>query len=257
MTGKFIETMKPKLVLWLAFVLSGGLCGCPIAPSQAQAATRTTAEGTWAKTLKTPWTDTKVVLYRADGQVVQLDAKEAVYTVWSTKNPENQHKPFDFPMAAFIDPATRNVWIGGVNTGQVETNEGIGNLTYTNLFVETHSQIVRADNVMYDGIIDWDESLIKEAQPGEGLERVIDQFDKATGGSLPFYQAQWEINVSSYFRDGFFSIKGWMHCSIEMQHIEISNGKLRLDFTSPAYKTKGSVWLDLNKGKVLKAIEYK
>ena len=199
----------------------------------------------------------KVVLYRANGQVVQLNAKAAVYTIWSAKNPAGRQKGFDFPMAAFIDPATRNVWIGGVNTGQVETNGGSGDLTYTNLYVETDSQIIRADNVMYDGIFNWNESLIKRAQPGEELDAVVNRFETNTNGSLPFSQAHWECNVGGYFRDGFFSIKGWMHPGMEIQHIEVSNRKLRLDFKSPACKTKGSVWMDLNKGKVLEAIEYK
>jgi hypothetical protein len=249
--------MKPKLILCLALVLSGGLFGCSRTDRLHVAISRTTAEGTWLKALKTPWADTKVVLYRATGGVVQLDAKKAVYSVWSTKNPTNQSKAFDFPMTAFVDPATGKVWIGEVNASQVETNEGIGILTYSNLYVETESEIIRADNVMTDGVFDWAESLIKQVQPGEGLDAVIKHFETNTNGSMPFCQAFWESNISGYFQNGFFSKNGWMDIDMEIQHIETSAGKLRLHFKSPAYGTTGSVWLDLKTGKVLKAVEDK
>jgi hypothetical protein len=204
-------------------------------------------------------------LYRATGEVLPLDAKSAIYTVWSTVNPTNQHKVFDIPVTAFTDPATRKVWIGWVNSGDVETNEyenddhtvSTNYLTYTNLYFETDSEIFKGDNVMNDGTFNWDESMIKQAQPGEGLDAVIDRFEKNVGGAWPFSHTHGESRFSDYFQDDFFSSGNLGSQSTPIQRIEVSNGKLRLDFNSQQYKTTASVWLDLKTFQVRQIIEYR
>jgi hypothetical protein len=171
--------MKPKILFYLVLALGGGLWIAFISSARFSnwlferqqnpdrpAVIYAAAEGTWAKKLKTPWVNTKVVLYRSNGQIVQLNAKQAVYTVWSTKGSTNESKGFDYPVAAFIDPATGNVWIGGVIARDVETNNEtmvldesyVDYLATTNFFIENDSEILVTDNEIYDGTFQWGES---------------------------------------------------------------------------------------------------
>jgi hypothetical protein len=271
--------MKPKLILglalvvvgswWIVFFASGKLTNWLYDRQQRQnepTVTRIRPEGLWAKKLKTPWTDTKIVLYRATGEVIQLNAKQAVYTVWSIKNPAKKGKEFDCPVTTFIDPETRNVWIGGVDTGQVETNEyenahhivSTNYLVYTNFFIENDSEILRGDSTLVDGTFACDESVIQKAQPNEGLDSVIERFDKSTNTAWPFSSADWTTGFFHDFRDGFFDSGEYLGNQVtQIQHIEVANGKLRLDFNSHKFGTVGSVWLNLKTLKVIKATEHK
>jgi len=270
--------MKPKLIFYLALVLFGGLWIIFISSAKFsnwalerkrnpnnQTVVNWAADWMWAKSPKTPRIDTKVVLYRANGQTVQLDAKAAVYSVFFKMNLTNQSKPLNYPVVAFIDPATRNVWIGLVNTSAVQKINFINDAgveltnyyTETNLYFETDSKIFVGDNVLCSGSFGCCESLIKQAPPGVGLDGVFDQVDKATGGLLPFPQVCWETFFGDCFRENFFSSGNLGAQSTPIQHIAVADGKLRLDFNSLKYGTKGSVWLDLKTFKVRRAIEYR
>lgn len=267
--------MKPKLILILALVLFAGLWivlitngrfgdwlykksrGETKTPDVLRMPPDTNFLKTLKiqKTLKTPWTDFKVSLLRADGQVVQLNAKKAVYTIHITKLPSGKpHKGFDVPVTAFIDPATGNVWIGQVNSGNVDTNE-IPALVYTNFYFETGAGIFAGDSVMSDGMFDCDESLIKNAYPGGDLNGVIQQFEKIE--AAPFNHVHWEIRLDNYFSKDFFQILGVMHGGMEIQSAEVTNENLQLDFNSQKYGARGSVWLNLKTQKVTKAVEHK
>ena len=267
--------MKPKLIFYLALVLLGGLWIALVTngrfedwlleKSRGETKTpdvlRDSPDTNFLKTLKiqktlkTPWTDFKVSLLRADGQVVQLDAKKAVYTIHITKIPNGKpHQGFDVPVTAFIDPATSNVWIGQVNSGNVDTNE-IPAVVHTNFYFESSAGIFAGDSVMFDGMFDCDESLIKNAYPSEDLNGVIQRFEKVE--AAPFNHVHWEIRLRHYFPEGFFQIPGVMHGSTEIQSAETTNGKLQLDFNSQKYGARGSVWLSLKTLKVVKAVEHK
>ena len=270
--------MKPKISFYLVLVFGGGLWIAFISSARFSnwllerqqnpdrpAVIYTAAEGTWAKKLKTPWANTKVVLYRSNGQIVQLNAKQAVYTVWSTKGSTNQSKGFDCPVAVFIDPATKKVWAGEVDAGEVETNVyqntddtvSTNYLIYTNLYFETASGIFRGDNVINDGTFDWDESVIKQAQPGEELNALIDRVETNTGTAWPFDHIHGESQFEDYFPDDFFSGNTLGTQSIPIQRIEVANGKLRLYIDSLKYKTTAGVWLDLKTFEVRRTIEYR
>jgi hypothetical protein len=215
--------------------------------------------------LKTPWTNSKVVLYRASGEVIQLDAKSAVYAAWSTKASTNAHKPIDIPVTAFIDPTTRKVWAGWVDAGEVETNEFENDdntvsknfLIFTNLYFETVSGIFRGDNVIWDGTFSWGESMVERAQTGEGLDSVIHQIETNTGSAGPFPHVIGISRFGDYFRDDFFSSGNMGSQSVPVKRIKVDNGKLRLDIDSLKYKTSASVWLDLKTFKVRKAVEFR
>jgi len=247
--------MKSKLLLCLALCLVAGLAGCSSAHPRSTAE-RLAPAGIWAKHLKTSWTNTAVVLHRANGEVVPLDAKQAVYTVKSI-NPAKPGKAFDRPVLAFMDPATRNVWIGGVDTGEVETNDFLGLVTYTNIFFESSAGIFRGGNVLTDGTFDCDESVIQKAQPGENLEAVIERYDKTADGPWPLSGAVWISTFQDAFRENFFYSGNLGSQSTPIQRVVVENGKLRLDFKSQKYGTTGNVWLDLNTLKVCRAVENK
>jgi hypothetical protein len=186
--------MKPKLIPCLALVLSCVLwVGCH--PSVDSGTVRQPAYGRWARQLKSSWTPAKIVLYRNSGEVVLLDAREAVYFVWSKTNSAGGRKGFDFPMMAFIDPATRNVWIGGVDTNPSDPADGV----YTNYFMETDSKILRAGNNLVDGVFDCQESPIQKAQPAETLDSVIGRYEKLDDDTLPFSPGNWLVRLADRF----------------------------------------------------------
>jgi len=266
--------MKPKLIfyialallggLWIALVTNGRFEGWLLEKSRGETKTpdalRDPPDTNFfktlkiQKTLKTPWTDFKVSLLRADGQVAQLDAKKAVYTIHITKIPNGKpHQGFDVPVTAFIDPATSNVWIGQVNPGNVDTNE-IPAVVHTNFYFEAGAGIFAGDSVMFDGMFDCDESLIKNTYPGEDLNGVIQRFEKIE--ATPFNHVHWEIRLNNYFQKGFFRKDDWK-VDIQIQREKVTRGKLQLDFKSPEFGTTASVWLDLKTLKVVKAVEHK
>jgi hypothetical protein len=47
-----------------------------------------------------------------------------------------------------------------------------------------------------------------------------------------------------------------MSGSTLIQNVEVHGGRMRLDFTSEALHIPGSVWIDLNTWKLVKAVEY-
>lgn len=268
--------MKSKLLLYLALVLSVGLWIWFNSHEQMTrwfkrelnrnpTVVRIIPEGTWSKKLKLPWADTKIVLYRTSGEVVLIDAKKAVYTVWSTKVSTNQPQGIDYPVVAFIDPATQNVWIGAVNSGDVETNEFVADehtiytnyLTYTNFYIENDSEILSGSSVLADGTFDGCESVIKKALPGEGLDSVIGRYDNSADTAWPPHGASWFSNFRGDFREDFFSSGNLGSQSTQIKRLEVADGKLRLDFDSLKYRTAGNVWLDLKTMKVLKTVEHK
>lgn len=255
---------------WMVFALSGGLANWVYDYQQRQKELKEQPDGfkytppvVLAKKLKEPWTDTKVVLYRASGEVVQLDAKKAVYTIWLIKDPAHPGKRYDQSFIAFLDPSTKNVWVGDTYDVEIETNKYDKNedhstiiyyLTDTNLFFETDSQILRSGSELVDGRFVCEESPIKIAQPGEDLNSVIARFDQSTNTPWP---SSWTTQFLNDFREDFFD-DGYMgDHSTQIQRIAIEHGKLRLDFNSLKYRTTGSVWLDLKTLKLKKAVEYK
>jgi hypothetical protein len=224
------------------------------------------AQGTnWSTELKTPWTNSKVILYRESGDVVQLDAKSAVYSVVSTRVSTNRHEPFDVPVTVFIDPATGKAWAGWAATGEIETNEYANDdgspatnyLTHTNLFFETDSGIFNGENMIRDGAFCWDESMISRVQPEEGLDAVIARIGTKGGGAWPFDHTNGKSFFGDYFPDRFFSSHNMGNQTVPIQRIEVGNGTLRLYIDSLQYKTTAAVWLDLKTFEVRRTIEYR
>jgi len=218
-----------------------------------------TPMGSFTKELKTAWTNTTVQVYRSSGGPVELPAKRAVYSVWCKTNPV-PHKKFDCAVTAFIDPATRNVWIGLADGLRAETNydidvddKVISVVVCSNLFVETDLEIWSGDNSLWDGAFACGESLIKKAEPGEDIDAIIRRFDQMDGGSLPFSQRQWETALSNHFRKEFFASTNHLGNSVTLiQRIAIDRDRLRLDFTSERFGTTGTAWLDAKTHKIWK-----
>jgi hypothetical protein len=276
--------MKPKILLWLGIALcAASLTGVLRSADFSDWITRQEmdhnggddgiavlqpnyhANQTYATKLKTPWTDTKIVLYRATGEKVGLDAKGATYTVWTTRNGTNRGKGIDYSMGAFIDPATRLAWVGHAGRGDVysldfsrfDSPSSIVYLTNTNSYIQTASAIVSGEATMLGGAFAWSGSLINQAQPGEKLEELINHCEKSDGGLWPFGQRVWENSFRNYFRDEFFSSDSLGAADIPIQSISVAHGKLRLNFDSEEYRTCGSVWLDLETFNLARAIEWR
>jgi hypothetical protein len=247
--------MNPKLLLGLALVLGGGLVGCSrqiaeAVDADARPLPKAVQGEIWNKTILTNWTDTKVTSYRASGEVAQLNAKKAIYQIWTTNNWAGNHSSQNVGVVAFVDPQNGMAWLGYANL-----DKGFKVLDF---YVEDESGIFSGRNYLFAGEWRWNSSLIAKAGPGEGVGAIINRFEKNINGWW-LLDIEKGIMLSPCFRDWFF----YPHVGVSylgatpVDHVEVADGKLRLDFTSPAYQTKGNVWLDLKTRKMLKAVEYK
>jgi hypothetical protein len=249
--------MKPKIILSLALVLSGGLFGCDKnaqIPDAVDADVRPLPKAVqgeiWNKTIKANWTDTKITLYRAMGEAVQLNAKKAIYHVWTTNNWAGNHSSADVGVVAFVDPQNGKVWLGNANTDK--------NFNVLDFYVENDSDIFSVSRTLFGGTFSWHKSLIAKANPSEDTSAMISRFAKGVNSWWILEEPE-TTRLTSYFHEWFFYPHMYDSISaiITTEHIQVTDGQLRMDFTSPAYETKGSVWLDTKTWKVLKAVEYK
>jgi hypothetical protein len=250
--------MKPKLLLGLALVVGGGLVGCSNKTRQIADTGDTVAKPLpqavqgemWNKTILTNWTDTKVTLYRALGEVVQLNAKKSIYQIWTTNNWAGNHSSLNVGVVAFIDPQNGMAWLGNA---ELDKGDKV-----SDFYVEDESGIFSGRNYLFAGEWRWNGSLIAKAGPGEDVGTIINQFEQNINGSRMLEIGN-GITFSPRFRDCYFypHVYASNPGATPVDHVEVADGKLRLEFTSPAYQTKGSVWMDLKTRKVLEAVEYK
>jgi hypothetical protein len=147
-------------------------------------------------------------------------------------------------VVAFVDPQNGKAWIGGAND--------------LDFFIEDDSEIFDLNRNLFSGTLSWRKSLIVKAVQDEDVGGMIRRFENDVNGWW-LLQTSGRTLLSSYFRQWFF----YPHVMVSyvgftpIDRIEVNREKLRIDFTSPAYQTKGSVWIDLKTWKVLKASEYK
>jgi hypothetical protein len=248
--------MKPKVVLWLVMVLCVAFeqaHGMQTPPSDVGDADvwilpKAVQGEVWNKTLLTNWTDTKITLFRATGDVVQLNGKKAMYRVWTTNNWAGNHSSLDTGVVAFVDPKNDKVWLGRADTDK--------DFNISDFYFEDSSGFFCGRYYLFAGTFYWHKSLIAKANPGEDVDALIGRFEKNINGW--WLQEQFERTpLSPHFREWYF----YPHAGVSyigatpIDHVEVADGKLRLDFTSPAYKTKGSAWLDLQTRKVLRTVE--
>jgi hypothetical protein len=262
---KIGETMKTKLLLCLALVLSGGLFVCC---NIAIANETNTARSYITATVKTNWTDAKVTVYRTMGGAVQLDAKREVATV--SCGPYTN----DVDVVAFIDPKTGNAWVGSsfgfATMFYLETESGITRGTV--LFGAMALGAVRPDerDIINGsgafGQVNWSRSLVPNVKRGENLDAAIMQLNKtndlksiATGMSpdkvtiIENTVQRIENGLNPWF---FVSERlGSQFVATTIEAVDASDGKLRLDLKNPTGSHKASVWIDLKTWKVVKVIQ--
>jgi hypothetical protein len=250
---------RPKLILRLALVLSGGLSGCSetmhmsdTVDADLRPLPKAVQGEIWNKTLKTNWTDTKITLYRATGEVVQLKAKKAIYQVWTTNNWAGNHSSNDRAVVVFVDQQNGKVWLGNANTDK-DTNFKV-----LDFYVENDSGIVSVSSILFGGAVQWHRSLIAKANPGEDVGAMISRLEKSINGWW-LLEPREETSLSPCFRQWFFYPRVYASAIgvTDAEHIEVNDGEFRMDFTSPAYKTKGSVLLDTKTWKVIKTVEFR
>jgi hypothetical protein len=241
--------MKPKFLLCLALLLSGGLFLC-LSPLQAQTNDMPDSSR-YVTTKKSDWSDIKVTLYRSTGEKVQLDAKAGLFDI---KMGSRVVLP-DALLVAFVDVQNSKVWIGLADGGQTKVKD---------FYVETDLGIVGVMGGIFVGTIIWQDNSIMQATPAIKLNDLIEQFDRqinmqsAAARAASELRMKTRMNFRPYFRDWFFyqEVGASMSGSTLIQNVEVHGGRMRLDFTSEALHIPGSVWIDLNTWKLVKAVEY-
>ena len=257
--------MKPKLILCLALVLSGGLFG----RFNIASADETNASQSYVTaTVKTNWTDAQVTLYQTTGGTVQLDAKREVVTVC--------YGPYtnDWDVLAFVDPETGNAWVGsGFDVGQMfylETESGIfcGNVFFVGPVAlgaarrDIHGVVVGSE---VSGLIIWNRSFVASVKHGENVDAAIKQFNKnidlKTVERMPeerrislgdnLHQVENGLDPWLFQDEG----RGSQFKATTIEAIDVSDGKLRLDLKNPTGSHKASVWIDLKTWQVVKTIQ--
>jgi hypothetical protein len=264
--------MKPKLLLGLALVLSGGLVGLfnyASADETNAPASTNTAQSYAAATVKSNWMDAKVILYRTTGGAVQLYAKREIVTV--------RFGPYtnDVNVVAFVDPDTGNAWVGSsFDFGQIfylETESGIvcGNVFFGGAAAlgaprrDINGVIVGSE---VSGRVNWDRSFVARVNRGETVDAAIEQFNKHT--ELKSVDSGMRQERRTFLGDNLHRVENglnpWLfqderHGSqfkiTTIEAIDVSDGKLRLDLKSPTGNHKASVWIDLKTWQVVKTIQ--
>ncbi len=236
--------MKAKLILGFALVLSGVFFIFSQSVKAGEVANATA-------TMQANWADIEVTVYRTTGESVKLPAKSSICRIRTTTNYWG-----NYLVVAFVDPQNSRSWLGFASGDKKHGSEGF--------YVEAEKEIVGFGKDLFAGTLSWRENLIPNTVPGKGVSGLIQQFNELNSAPDSIHE-RWGasimsgIDLSPHFRDCFFYPHKWSTNlgTTAIDHVEGADGKLRLDFTSPAYQTKGSVWLDLNTRKVLKAVEYK
>ena len=257
--------MKPKLLLVLALVLSGGLVGCfNIASVNETNATQSYVTAS----VKTNWTNAKVALYRTTGGKVQLDAKSELVTVCD--GPYTN----DWEVLAFVDPETGNAWVGsGFDFGQMfylETESGIycGNVYFPGASAlgmprrDIHGVVVGSE---VSGLIIWNRSFVASVKHGENVDAAIKQFNKKidlkTVDRMPeerrfslgnnLHPVENGLDPWLFQDEG----RGSQFKATTIETVDVSNGKVRLDLKNPSGSHKASIWIDLKTWQLVKAIQ--
>jgi hypothetical protein len=208
--------------------------------------------------VKGDWTDEKVTLYRATGDVLQLDGKQAIFTEIFGNG------KLDSTIIAFVDPLTGKAWAGLKQTFYFETkSEIVGG--FLDVSGAGHSD---GSPDSADASLLWSYSPVPDVKSGEDANVFVKYFDKNVGfnglqkeqrpdkaystllglvygnktiglNPLPFIEAK------PGSQDAFGSI----------DRIEAENGKLRLDLKSASGEHKASIWIDMETMKVTKVIQ--
>ncbi|HEY1661345.1 MAG TPA: hypothetical protein VGI03_02910 [Verrucomicrobiae bacterium] len=276
-----LKAMNFRLILCLALVLGCGfVCLSQTTPN---AAISTNSSQSYEE-LKSNWTNIKVTVYRANGKVVQFNAKQAVVTQYQAF--ENGHFLYtnDLAVTAFIDPETLNAWLGptmsdifGQSQFYFETKTGIlsGTIEFFASALDGIPPANRSQDVLNGdgalGEVQWRGSLVSRVKRGETVEAVIHLYKPRSGWNW------WTgHNMNSLIEDSTRGIDngldpwlfvgerhGLQFIGTTIEAIDVSNGKLRLDLKGPggnhARGSSGahtaSVWIDLKTWQVVKVVQ--
>jgi hypothetical protein len=262
--------MKPKLLLCLALVLSGGWFGLwPAHAEETNVPVSTNLAQIYiAATLKTKWPEAKVTLYRTTGGTVQPVARHEIVTV--IYGPHTN----DWGVLAFVDPETGYAWIGsGFDAGQMfylETESGIvrGEVDFAAMALGAPrpDQKDVANGAMAYGDLYWDRSLVPKVERGENIDAVIEQFNKTNGLQAAGFEMRQERStvlenslqgVETGLNPWLFQIErqGSRFKMTTVEAVEVSDGKVRLDLKNPTGSHQASVWIDLKTWQVVKTIQ--
>ncbi len=283
--------MKNIFFINFVLVLIGGWSG------GAQTITNTVTQTNLPQTaliVKSGWKDTKVVLYRSAGGMVQLDAKEEVITQYSGLYNGHFLYTNDFVVNAFINPKTGNAWLG---FGFVPHTSVVHSVVQprSDFYLETKSGIVCGSVSFFDsalsaipaglhdvingriiaaGRIQWFDSVVPNVKRSENVGVVIDQFNK-NGGLRWVFKAMGH-GQATIIQDGLRNVENglnpWLFVNnpngsrfteTTIEAIDVKDENLRLDLKGPDGVHKSgssgvhtaSVWIDLKTWKVVKAIQ--
>ncbi len=222
--------------------------------------------------VKTNWTDTTVILYRAKDRPIRLPARQATVTEIAS------FATFDLVVTAFVDPKTGSAWLGADSNfppGQqdsfyFETTEGI--FSGRILFMASALGGIPPpspdviNGTMASGEVQWWGNLVPSVKRGETMEDVINQCNQK--GYL------WVVNERGVFSPASIienclqrvenGINPWLFIDenrgpkmriTTIERIKNDGGKLRVDLRSPNATHQASVWIDPDTWKVVKATQ--
>ncbi|MGH7991129.1 MAG: hypothetical protein ACREDS_13185 [Limisphaerales bacterium] len=226
----------------------------------------------YSVTLKTNWTGATVTVYRTFGGPVQLDARRAIVTEIVA------HRTNDFVVTAFVDPKTRNSWLGTTadfppdiqSRFYFETESGIysGQVWFARGALGTvmpyeHNVI---DGAEAFGEINWWGSLFPRVKR-ETIKTVVEQCNK-NGGWKWVLAEKGNPQTTSIIEDSLRHIENginpWFFVDegrgqglrvTTIESVETRGGISRLNLRSPSGAHRASVWIDPKTWKVLKVIQ--
>jgi hypothetical protein len=258
--------MRIKFILGLALAMCGGLMGCrleqadkinpPAPPSTGQINPKTAAQapptGNWRPwgAQKLSWTDVKVTLYRSTGGQVRLNAKRAVYY-------EGQYQEM---ITAFIDPTNGHAWVGddwgAPDEFFLETESGIirGEVVFvpTALNAVGHNSPYIRNGTSVSGTVVWIGSAIPRATSWASLRVSIEDDRNDFVRVLPRYT---RIALGGEKIGNGINLWAFLGGWVTIKAVEVNDGQLHLDFTSPDGDHQAGIWIDLKTRQVVKTTQ--
>jgi hypothetical protein len=216
--------MKPKLLLCLALVLSGGLFNFA-----------STARCAGVKNAYEPWvSETNTIYYCTEIPSASIQGKRSTYQFQI-----NSNQFFDIPVSIFTNEKTGHIWAGRSASFYIETDSCIFGLT------------------LVGGALRYEKSWnvkITDKEEAEALEKTFErQFDPSI-----LLRPSWPVvDLRRILNPWFFTAvpMGSQPGKAKIQRIRTEHKQLQLDLVSPTGMYKASVWINLVNWEVIKAVE--
>ena len=182
------------------------------------------------------WSDQTNGVWSLAGQPGTAQVKENAIRFGNSPNDS-----FEIPIAAVVADATGDEWVG----------------KKTDLYLETRSGIVGI-SLPRSGVLIWDRGLMRSTHSTEGVDQLIKRFETQADYTQLLKTYDPVTDLRSILSADFFTPMPEQAIAMGSARITsytLADGKLQLTMASRIKAHTASLWIDLEKRAVVKAIE--